>query len=87
MQPHRSQNLRREEIHSGAIARLKPGLSVAQVQSKLDAFAAHLRERILRPWCAVALPHQGLSLSSSKNHKSRCWCSVKLDKVLTSVMD
>jgi len=38
----------------GAIARLSPGLSVAQAQAKLDAYAAHLREQYPTDYPAVA---------------------------------
>jgi len=37
--------LRVQRFIPGAIARLKPGLSLAQAQSQLDAFTAHLREQ------------------------------------------
>ena len=36
--------LRAQRIIPGAIARLNPGLSLAQAQAKLDAFAAHLQQ-------------------------------------------
>ncbi|MGA8151830.1 MAG: ABC transporter permease [Terriglobales bacterium] len=36
--------VRAQRFLPGAIARLGPGLTVAQAQAKLDAFAAHLRE-------------------------------------------
>jgi predicted permease len=36
--------VRAQRFIPGAIARLKPGLTLAQAQAKLDAFAAHLRE-------------------------------------------
>ena len=37
--------VRTQRFIPGAIARLKPGLTVAQAQSKLDAFAAHLQSQ------------------------------------------
>jgi len=37
--------VRTQRVINGAMARLKPGLSLAQAQAKLDAFAAHLREQ------------------------------------------
>jgi predicted permease len=36
--------IRAQRFIPGTIARLKPGLTVAQAQARLDAFAAHLRE-------------------------------------------
>ena len=38
----------------GAIARLKPGLSIEQAQAKLEAFAAHLREEYPTDYPAAA---------------------------------
>jgi predicted permease len=37
--------VRTQRFIPGAIARLKPGLSVAQAQARLDAFAGHLRQQ------------------------------------------
>ncbi len=46
--------LRAQRVISGAIARLKPGLSVAQAQAKLDAFTANLREQYPTDYPATA---------------------------------
>jgi predicted permease len=46
--------VRTQRFIPGAIARVKPGLSVAQAQAKLDAFAAHLREQYPADYPATA---------------------------------
>jgi predicted permease len=46
--------VRTQRFIPGAIARLKPGLSVAQAQSKLDAFATNLREQYPTDYPALA---------------------------------
>ncbi|HXM23560.1 MAG TPA: ABC transporter permease [Terriglobales bacterium] len=46
--------VRTQRVIFGAIARLKPGLFLAQAQAKLDAFAAHLREQYPTDYLATA---------------------------------
>ncbi len=43
--PFRPRRLAPSVSSPGALGRLKPGLTIAQAQSQLDAFAAHLREQ------------------------------------------
>jgi len=46
--------VRAQRFIPGAIARLVPGLTVAQAQAKLDAFAVHVREQYPTDYPAVA---------------------------------
>ena len=46
--------VRSQRLIPGAIARLKPGLTLAQAQAKLDAFAAHLRQDYPADYAASA---------------------------------
>jgi predicted permease len=46
--------VRTQRVINGAMARLKPGLSVAQAQAKLDTFAAQLRQQYPADYPATA---------------------------------
>ena len=46
--------VRTQRVINGAMARLKPGLSVAQAQAKLDAFVANLRQQYPADYPATA---------------------------------